>query len=125
MEFEKKDVSLQRAIVQALWERYTINLNKETGVAYFQAESEDKINPCVMITRDEIRNETGRQKVRDVVLDDYEEALRRPGIDVTRPDSDTIKICLTPVRARENEFSSLTTLRKKNANELDNDPELA
>lgn len=124
MEFDKKDVTLQRAIIRALWERYTINLNKETGVAYFQAEFEDKINPCVTITRNEIRNETSRQKVRDAVLDDYEEALRRPGIDVTRPNSGTIKICLTPVRAPENEFGSLRELLKKNARELDDDPEL-
>lgn len=124
MDFEKKDDDLRKAIISALVERHTINLNKEIGVTYLQAEFEDKVNPCVKLTRDEIREETGRQKVRDAVMDDYAKALRAPGIEVSRPDDDTIQICVTPVRARENEFGSLAKLRKKNESELDEQPEL-
>ncbi|MFM0385858.1 hypothetical protein [Paraburkholderia dipogonis] len=124
MDFEKKDADLQKAIISALVERHTINLNKETGIAYLQAEFEDKVNPCVTLTRDEIRKETGRQKVRDAVMDDYAKALRAPGIEVSRADDDTIQICMTPVRARKNEFGSLSELRTKNESDLEEQPEL-
>jgi hypothetical protein len=59
--------------------RHTINLNREVGTAYLQAEWEDKINPCVTVTRDAIRIATGRNKMRDKVIEQYEVALRRPG----------------------------------------------
>jgi len=125
VDFNKRDDELQRSIIYALGERHIINLNKETGVAYLQAEFEDKVNPCVTVTKDEIRSMTGRQKVRDVVMTDFENKMRsHPGIDVTRIDEDTIKVCLTPVRAPENEFKSLAELNKQNSEELAEDPEL-
>jgi hypothetical protein len=125
MGFEKRDADLQNAIITSLMERQVINMNKETGVAYMQAEFEDKVNPCVKVTRDDIREETGRVKVRDVVMDDFERTLRRNGIDVTRLDEDTIKVCVTPVRAGNNEFGSLTELRKRNTKDVIDLPELA
>ena len=118
-EYGEKDVAFQKEIIDALVLRHTINLNREVGTAYLQAEWEDKINPCVTVTRDAIRTATGRDKMRDKVIEQYEVALRRPGFDVARLDEDTLKICVSPIRSPKNEFNSVTELRRKNEDEIE------
>ncbi|EUC18614.1 hypothetical protein [Paraburkholderia hospita] len=124
MAFEKEDSQLQREIIAELDQRRTINANRERGVMYMQAELEDKINPTVLVTRDDIRGFTLRDKVRDVVMSDYEKALSVPGIEVTRIDNDTLKVTIAPIPVPSNEFKSLAELRRKNAVDLEADPEL-
>lgn len=125
MSFREKDEKFQQQILGALIQRQTINMNKEVGVMYMQAEWEDKINPSVTITRDEIKKETGRDKCRDVVLDEYSAALQKPGVVIERPNNDSLRVSLAPVRIAKNEFSSVSALKNKNETELEGDPELA
>lgn len=125
MSFAEKDKQVQRQVIAALFDRQTINMNKEIGVMYMQAEWEDKINPSVSLTRDEIKKLTGRDKCRDVVLDEYSSAFQRPGVTVERPDKDTLKVSLAPVRVAENQFSSYSALAASNRTELAENPELA
>lgn len=123
MSFPEKDAELQRQIIDALLTRKTINMNKEVGVAYLQPEWEDKINPTVTVTVDEIKKVTGREKLRDVVLNDYVKALSRPGLTVTRSEA-SITVGLTPEKSRENKFDSLDRLHSKNIAEIADNPEL-
>lgn len=124
MGFQEKDEALQRQIIDSLVVRQTINMNHEVGRAYLQAEWEDKINPVVTVTRDEIKKMTGREKIRDVVMDDYAKALARPGVDVQRVGEHALRVSLTPIRVKENEFSSFADLSDKNNAELTENPEL-
>ena len=124
MGFQEKDKALQNQIIDSLLVRQTINMNHEIGRAYLQAEFEDKINPVLTVTRDEIKKMTGREKIRDVVMDDYAKALERPGVEVQCVDGHALRVSLTPIRVKENEFSSLTNLNKKNNAELTENPEL-
>lgn len=71
MGFSAKDKDFQKKVTDALFQRHTINVNKEIGTAYFQPESEDRINPSVTISRDEIKVNTGRDKLRAVIIDEY------------------------------------------------------
>lgn len=125
MDFGKRDEALQKKVLDALWKRHLINVNKEIGTAYFQAEVGDKIHPSVTLNREEIRKETGRVKIRAVVIDDYEQALRRPGFDVFRANIDTLLICMAPIRTSKNEFGSLAELEKQNETDLTENPQLA
>ena len=124
MGFQDKDIALQQKIISLLIQRQTINLNKEVGTAYLQPEFEDKVNPSVTITRAEIKAYTRREKIRDVVLDDYEKTLKRPGIEVERLNPDVLRVSLVPVRKKANDFNSVADLGEKNAEELAEDQEL-
>jgi hypothetical protein len=124
MSFQAKDEALQRRIIESLSVRQTINMNAEVGKAYLQPEWEDKINPTVTVTRDEIKKLTGREKLRDVVLDEYAKALAKPGVDVQRVDDDTLRVSLAPMRVKSNEFPSLEDLNDKNKAALKDNPEL-
>lgn len=124
MSFDSKDVELQRTILGALFERQTINANKDVGVAYLQAELEDRVNPSVIITRDDIRTGTGRAKVRDSVVLKYAEALQGPSLVVQQLDPDTLKLTVVPQRVRKNEFPSLKELQRENNTDLIEDPDL-
>lgn len=124
--FDEDDKKFQRKVIDALVLRHHINMNKDVGTAHFQAMHEDRINPCVTITRDDIARETGREKVRDVVLDDYANAMRNQSIEVTQDRKNkTLRVCIAPVRAPEIEFKSLDALCDKNETDLEKDPELA
>jgi hypothetical protein len=124
MQFKDKDLALQKKILEELQRRHTINANAETGTAYFQPEWEDKINPSVRITRDEIRAETQREKVRDSVMADYQKKLKVPGINVQLLDDDTLLVEVAPIRSRENNFPTLRALTGKNEMQLEADPTL-
>lgn len=124
MNFESKDTELRNTIVSALYGRQTINANKDIGVMYLQAEPEDRVNPSVIITKDDIRTHTGREKVRDAVMNEFARALQTPGIVVERLSPDAMKVTVVPQRVRENEFGSLKELQAKNAKELEENPDL-
>lgn len=77
------------------------------------------------ITRDEIKALTGREKLRDIVIDEYAKALAMPGIEVHRLDQGTLQVSIAPTRVKSNEFSTLQELKDKNSAALKADPELA
>jgi hypothetical protein len=124
MSFEEKDKALQQEILALLLQRQTININKETGVAHLTPEHEDQINPSVTITSQEIKERTGRDKIRTVVIDEYQEALTMPGVVVERKDND-LKVIVLPPRKSSNDYKSLSELEKKNKAEIAQDPDLA
>jgi len=67
MEFDKKDVTLQRAIIRALWERYTINLNKETRCIFSSGIRRQDQSMCNdYAQRDPKRNEPPKSSRRGV-----------------------------------------------------------
>lgn len=124
VDYTEKDAALQQSIIDALVQRHTINVNRQTYVLRLSPELEDVINPCVTVTKAEIKKLTGRTTVRPEVIEDYRVKLSRALIDVTQIDADTLKVCITPVRTSDNEFRSLTELREKNQEELAERPEL-
>lgn len=124
MGYKEKDAELQRDVLNELFKRQTINANKDVGVAYLQTELEDRINPSVTISADDIKSLTGREKLRRNVLSDYETALTVPGIQVRRVGDASLHVSVVPVRIKENDYTSFTRLRKNNQDELSDDPEL-
>lgn len=124
MSFHDSDKKLQDDVRQKLFLRQTINANLDIGKAYLQAEPEDRINPSVRVTKEDIRKQTGREKIRDVVLEEYAQALKAPGIAVERIDGDTLQVTMVPIRAAKNDFLSLAALEAENAADLERDPEL-
>ena len=125
MNFQKRDRDFQIKVVNALFQRHTINQNREIGAAYFQPEYEDRINPQVTISSQEIKSATGREKLRDVVLDEYIEAFNRySGIIARKVTSTDINVAIEPVRSRSNDFKSISALSNLNAKDLDTDPTL-
>ena len=125
MGFSAKDKDFQKKVTDALFQRHTINVNKEIGTAYLQPESEDRINPSVTISRDEIKVNTGRDKLRAVIIDEYlEEFNEHPSLKAEKNDDSSITISVVPMRHGDNTFGSLSQLNKKNKNDLDSDPEL-
>jgi len=124
MSFQEKDKALQDEIISLLIERLTINVNKEAGVAYFSPDHEDRVNPSVIITAQEIKERTGRDKLRDAVINDYQKALSRPGVLVERSDGG-LSLTVMPTRKPSNNFSSLRELAKKNRAEIAAEPDLA
>lgn len=125
MSFDAADSQLLGTVTQGLYERHTINVNANVGRATLTPDMEDHINPSVLLTRDDIRTYTGRSKVRDVIMDEYVTALGKVhGVSVERIDDDTMKVSMVPQRASKNEFSSLQSLQKRNAADLERDPEL-
>lgn len=123
-QYGDKDKQFQQKIVSALSERFVINANKEIGNAYFQPETEDKINPIVKISDSEIKKYTGRDKLRNVVLDEYVEALNKYELIQAARVKNDIHVSIEPVRIKENIFSSLRDLEQKNSNEILEEPEL-
>lgn len=117
--------NIERKILEALHQRQIINMNKEVGVAYLQQEDRDKINPCVTVTGKELKELTGREKLRLVVVDKLQEELKkRDWVTVERTGND-LRICLMAVREKENEFASLASLIGKNRREIAENEELA
>lgn len=124
--FNEEDKKFQGKIIDALMRRHIINMNKEVGTAHFDPINEDRINPCVTITRDDIARETKREKVRDSVLKEYAEAMKIGSFEVTADlKRKTLRVCISPRRAPEIEFTSIETLCDKNAVDLEQDPDLA
>lgn len=121
--FEADVSATANQIVEALHQRWTINVNKESGVARWPANT-DCLNPCVTLSRDEIRGLAGREKLRDVFVTQLQVNLAsRHGVSAEM-DYGSLKVCITPVREPENEFVTFRELQKKNRSELLEDPDL-
>jgi hypothetical protein len=125
MGYQEKDSQLQKQIIGALFERQLINMNKEIGVAYCQAEDEDKINPSVVLTMQEIKDFTNRAVFRPgPVWREYADSLQRPGVVVEQLNQEAMRISLVPIRAKSNEFGSVLSMKELNNAELKANPEL-
>ncbi|TWB18836.1 hypothetical protein FBZ89_109222 [Nitrospirillum amazonense] len=115
MTYDEKDSALQARIIEALVQRYEINRAEEEGTAHFGHFEEDLVTPCVDISKDEIRDKTGRSDVRKVVMTQYVEALSRPGFTAHMlPGKDIIRVCIEPERTPDNMFRSLDALVESN-----------
>ena len=125
MSFRDKDKEFQKVVVDALYERYIINANKGSGELHFQPIYEDLTTPRVEISPEEIKKETGRNKIRNVILDEYIEGFNQfHGIKAELTPNHKISISLQQERKKSNEFSSLSDLEKQNKKDLADDPEL-
>lgn len=116
MNFNEKDKQFCKEITDLLWQRQRINANKLDGKMPMQPEWEDRVSPEITITLNAIKDRTGRDKIRDVIMNKYERDLQSPGVQVKRVDG-TLKISIVQTRTRENVFGSIKELRT--ANELD------
>jgi len=116
MNFNEKDKQFCKEITDLLWQRQRINANKLDGQMPMQPEWEDRVSPEITITLNAIKDRTGRDKIRDVIMNKYERDLQSPGVQVKRVDG-TLKISIVQTRTRENVFGSIKELRT--ANELD------
>ncbi|MGM8063379.1 hypothetical protein [Vogesella indigofera] len=71
---------------------------------------EQPVEASVVIDREAIRNNTGRDKVRDVVIDSISEKLeRKHGLEVTRTTDNKLVVKTVPMH-RESEFKSFDKL---------------
>lgn len=124
-DFVSDVLKVEQQILQALNDRWRINVNKESGVARWPANT-DHIHPCVTVTRYDIKRLAGRTTLRGAFVDKlHEELEKKSGVVVEREATGAIKVCLTPERVKENEFSSFDSLVKENVRELAENPELA
>lgn len=125
MKYDEIDKKVQTEILTMLAQRRLMNANEDIGVAYMQAELQDRINPTLVITTSELKELTGRDKVRDVVLADYEAKLSVYGV-VAKADAaaGTITVKTVPYPAKSTQFSSLRALKVQNEKDLKEDPSL-
>ena len=124
MNFDEKDEQFCKEITELLWQRHRINANMRKGSMPMQAEWEDPVSPEITITEKAIKEKTGRDKIRGVVIDKYEEMLKSTYVQVIRVDANTLKVSIAPMRSRENEFPSIKALRTANEQHLIEDPDL-
>ncbi|PQP01777.1 hypothetical protein C5614_00420 [Massilia phosphatilytica] len=121
----ERDEKLQNEIRYALWLRVNINTRLEDGVAYMGHGPDDRIYPELVISAEEIKARTERQKLRGSVLHDYKVKLQGDGICVELLDGmKGLRITVVPTRAAKNCFLSLEKLQDANKSDLDEDPEL-
>lgn len=128
MSFVEKDEELQQEIRSALWLRVNINTKQEDGVAFMGYGPTDRIHPELVISAEEIKARTGREKLRDSVLLEYKGQLEdeRFKVDLLNGIAGIkgLRIAVIPERVANNRFSSLEKLLDANRNDLEEDPEL-
>lgn len=129
MSFIEKDKKLQSEIRDALWLRVNINTKLEDGVAFMGYGPDDRIYPELVISAEEIKARTGRDKLRDRVLQEYKAKLESEWTHVDLLDQVAsgvkgIRIAVVPMRISKNRFSSLEKLLEANRSDLKEDPEL-
>lgn len=124
MSYDDQDKRFQSEIRDAIFKRWTINANKEANTIRFFGNFDDKVNPSLTLTLQEIKAETGREKARaEPILRDYQAALEQPFLDIERkPDRLIIKV--QPPRDTSNEFCSVRNLIRKNEADLEKNPDL-
>jgi len=114
-----RDKEFVQRIEKALFTRLEINMNEEQGRAYFQPELEDKINPTLTISKDEIRSNTSREKLRKPVIDEYELYFKQHEfIDVQRTGNDALILRTKPVYINKNSFSSMADIERANSQDI-------
>ena len=123
MNYQDKDEAFVNKVISSLYQRQLINANKASGTADMR---EDVVNPTLEFGPEDLREHTGRQKVRDVVIKEVGDAIRARGlnIEVTPLANNRVKASLVPDRPKKNQFTSLTKLQRQNADEAADDPDL-
>lgn len=129
MSFFEKDKKLQSEIRRAMWLRVNINTKQEEGVAFLGYGPDDRIHPELVISAEEIKARTGRDKLRGRVLEEYKAKLEDDWIQVDLLDETVsgvngIRIAVVPTRIAKNCFPSLGKLLEANRTDLEVDPEL-
>lgn len=115
MEFTTKDRGYLDRIFKALSERIDINLEDESGVAHCFPEPEDRINAILIISKDDIRTNTGREKLRAPVIDAYQRHLSANcSLEVNRTAEGNLMLRTRTVELKKNLYPSLKDLEAAN-----------
>lgn len=130
MSFIEKDEKLQREIRIALWLRVNINTRLEDGVAFMGYGPDDRIYPQLVISAEEIKARTGRNKLRESVFHAYKAELEGDMVHVdllgdAKSGFNGIRLVVVPARIPKNCFSSFDQLEEANRRDLEKDPDLA
>ena len=131
MGYEDSDNKLIRRVTNAMWDRMNINTNRTNGrMIVIGADPDDHINPELKLSEKEIKEATGRDKLRDVVLTDiYVPRFKEKGFDVeigrTESGERYVSVKIVPPRADEVKFDSLSKLEEKNSADIEEDPDVA
>lgn len=105
---KEEDKKLIDSVANALFQVRNANVLKTSNSVALG--DEQTVEASVILTRDAIRENTGRLKVRDVVVDDIESELQqRHGLEVTRTANDDLMVKTVPLH-RESEFPTLDHL---------------
>jgi len=103
-----EDVKFVERVAEALRTKREENIDRASHTVSFGDEQFTEVS--LTLSRDDIRKNTGRQKVRDVVIDELADAFaKNDGLKVTRLDSDTLSITTVPV-ATQSSFTSVNQL---------------
>jgi hypothetical protein len=131
MSYEDADNQLIQRVTAAMWDRMNINTNRTNGrMIVAGADPDDHINPELKLTEKEIKDATGRDKLRDVVLTEiYVPRFREKGFEVdigkTENGERYVNVKIVPPRADEVKFDSLSKLEEKNKDDIKEDPAIA
>jgi hypothetical protein len=102
------DKKLVTDVTAALMRVRDANLRK-SSVSLAHGD-EKPVEASVVLTRDAIREQTRRNKLRDVVIDEIQSAFSKQyGVEVTRTNNNNLIIKTVPIE-RESEFNSLNEL---------------
>lgn len=71
----EKDRKFVNEVATYLWSQRNINANREEGLARVGGNDIDYINPTLVLTKIDIKERTGRKKLRDVVIDELQAAF--------------------------------------------------
>lgn len=122
-----EDDKLVDDVANALFNVREANVLKASQTLTFGDEK--YVEASVILTRDTIRSETGRDKLRDVVIDDIQDKFQRKyGLEVTRMPDDKLMVKTVPMQ-HESNFQSLDNLfsgadrAKKYVDEYNSDEE--
>ena len=116
MKLGDKDKKFIERVEKAMFSRLEINIKDEEGVAYFEPEWEDRLNPSLTISKDDIKIHTCREKLRAPVIDQYEQYFKQHEyIQVDRKEDDSLVIRTKSHDVKKNQFSTLSELEKLNA----------
>ena len=122
-----KDGKFIDEVAKALYQRSTIDTNKEIGTAHMTpyALFENRLSPRVRISAQEIKARTGRVKVRESLYNQYLVDLnKKPGITARKVTETEIEVTYEPVRDISNAFKSVSALHQSNIKDLAADPTL-
>lgn len=111
--FDQQDIEFVRTIRNEMLKRHVANVNDSEGVAHYPGISTDEIFPQVFITKEDIRDATGRDKVRDSVLQKLQKDLENGGLKASIEDK-KLKVEIPPEKSRQTSFNSFKTLKQAN-----------
>lgn len=64
-EFDRKDEEFVNSVHSAMIQRFDINVENKEGVAQYGGNENDQIFPQLFISNEELKVQTGREKLRD------------------------------------------------------------